>query len=67
MATKEQNEMFRNDLYTPNAPLDLAIDWINTYMRPEEVFYKVGESDKLHEWALRNGYVAAIRKKEWEY
>ena len=52
MASKELNEEFRNDLYTPSFPLDLAIDWVNDRMSPGEVFSK----EKLVKWALENGY-----------
>ena len=52
MASKELNEEFRSDLYTPSFPLDLAIDWVNDRMSPGEVFSK----EKLVKWALENGY-----------
>ena len=57
MASRELNNEFRNTLYTPDFPLDLAIDWINVRMEPEQVFYDEVGYKKLIEWALRNGFV----------
>lgn len=44
-------EQFRNELL-PSNTLYTAIDWIQTYMAPEDVF----PEEALVEWAEANGF-----------
>jgi hypothetical protein len=52
MATREQNDTFIHEMLSLY-PLDNAIDWIQTYMAPEDVFTE----DQLKCWATENVYV----------
>lgn len=37
MATQEQNDKFTRELLS-SYPLDTAIDWVQTYLTPDDVF-----------------------------
>lgn len=52
MATREQNDRFIQEVLS-SYHLDTAINWIQTYMAPEDVF----TADQLKCWATENGYV----------
>ena len=49
--TSQQNKDFVEAIL-PNFPLDMAVDWINGNMDPEDVFTE----DKLTAWAEGAGF-----------
>lgn len=52
MTTRKQDELFIKELI-PDTLLELAIDWLQKNMEPEDVFTEA----QLENWAKSNGFV----------
>lgn len=52
MASYLENKQFAEEIF-PCYPLDDAIEWIKSYLLPEDVF----DPKQLKDWAEGNGYV----------
>lgn len=59
MTTYKQREQFVDSMI-PSSLLQDAIDWISTYLSPEEVF----STDQLDEWALENDFMRLVTTQD---
>ena len=53
MVSSKTKRDFMNHVVNPDSLYEEAIDWISTYLSPEEVF----KDEVLKQWAETHGYV----------